>query len=184
GSVQRNDGRRRERRELVVEGYHLGPVGRRRVVSVGVHCVDCSLDLVRTRPVQLETLSDQHVPFLDLSGVPARSVLVGQDDEMNDSRPCCWCGACDLRARVPRIGVGYPTRAWRPSWTPIWTPSPPHCTCSPTTCCGITPNNSRHVPGVESRRSSATPNCSPWRCCRPCSASPANTAGSVMPTPI
>jgi hypothetical protein len=46
-----------------------------------VHGVDCGLDLVRTRPVQLETLSDQRVPFLDLGGVPGRSVLVGQDDE-------------------------------------------------------------------------------------------------------
>ena len=80
--VERHHRRGQEAQELLVERRDLRPVGLVRRRRLGVQGRDRRLDLIATRLSEPQRPVQYANPFLDLSPVPARAVLVGQQDQL------------------------------------------------------------------------------------------------------
>ena len=77
-AVERDDGVRGDREELVVELENLAPVGCGCGRGVAVDGVDRGLDLVRTGLVALEAAPHDRLAFGDEVAIPTGAVLVGK----------------------------------------------------------------------------------------------------------
>src|SRR5438128_943987 len=78
GSVVGNDRRRGDRKQLVVQGDDLRPVGLFECGSVRVHGVDGGLQLVGAGLVAAEAATDDRLAFVDQGAIPALSVLLAK----------------------------------------------------------------------------------------------------------
>lgn len=79
-TIERDNGARREREELVVQREHLVPVSVGRSRGVVVDGIDRRLDLIRTRLVAAEAAAHERLPFVDQIAIPQRAVLISQQD--------------------------------------------------------------------------------------------------------
>src|SRR5712691_3427247 len=78
GSVEGNDRRGGDRKQLVVQGDDLRPVGLFECGSVRVHGVDGGLQLVRAGLVAAEAATDDRLSFLDQGAIPTATVLLAE----------------------------------------------------------------------------------------------------------
>src|SRR5712691_1271694 len=74
GSVEGNDRRGGDGKQLVVQGDDLRPVGLFECGSVRVHGVDGGLELIRTGLVAAEAAADDRLTLLDQAPIPSSAV--------------------------------------------------------------------------------------------------------------
>src|SRR5215207_11045809 len=78
GTVEGHDRRGRDRKQLVVEGDDLRPVGLLDCCGVRVHCVYGGLDLIRTGLVAVKAPADDRLTLLDQGPIPSSAVLLAE----------------------------------------------------------------------------------------------------------
>jgi hypothetical protein len=81
--VERDDGRRPQREEPVVQRHDLRPVGVVRGVRLGMHGRDRGLDLIRPRRAEGERATEQRQPLLDLRAIPEPPILIGEEHHLS-----------------------------------------------------------------------------------------------------
>ena len=88
GTVERDDRRRGDGHQLVVQRDDLIPGGRGNGRGVAVDRVDRGLDLVRPRHVAPEARTHQRLTLVDQRPVPPGAVLIGQQHERSRRTRC------------------------------------------------------------------------------------------------
>jgi len=81
GAVEGHDRRGGDRKQLVVEGDDLRPVGLLDCRGVRVHGVDGGLELIRTGLVAAKAPADDRLTFLDQGPIPSSAVLLAEQHQ-------------------------------------------------------------------------------------------------------
>src|SRR5205823_6183022 len=81
GAVEGYDRRGGDRKQLVVEGDDLRPVGLLDCRSVRMHGVDGGLELIRTGLVAAKALAEDRLTLLEQGPIPASAVLLAEQHE-------------------------------------------------------------------------------------------------------